>query len=147
MWYNLDNLEREKQEKEFYKIRTTLYGKYNKYKKHAGDLETIQRHEEMEEDLKRNEITPEPNENDKEMKELVGKKSEIKEEFEKIKNKTVLIGNYWLINSGVDNRGSSVQFNYNVYIKEEYTTKLDVKPVFTISKYWSILFFMLKLFW
>lgn len=55
--------------------------------------------------------------------------------FEKIKNKTVLIGNYWLINSGVDNRGSSVQFNYNVYIKEEYTTKLDVKPVFTISKY------------
>ena len=52
-----------------------------------------------------------------------------------IKNKTVLIGNYWLINSGVDNRGSSVQFNYNVYIKEEYTTKLDVKPVFTISKY------------
>ena len=39
------------------------------------------------------------------------------------------------INSGVDNRGSSVQFNYNVYIKEEYTTKLDVKPVFTISKY------------
>lgn len=55
--------------------------------------------------------------------------------FEKIKNKTVLIGNYWLINSGVDNRGSSVQFNYNVYIKEEYTTKLDIKPVFTISKY------------
>lgn len=55
--------------------------------------------------------------------------------FEKIKNKTVLIGNYWLINSGVDNRGSSVQFNYNVYIKEEYTSKLDVKPVFTISKY------------
>ena len=73
------------EEKEFYKIRTTLYGKYNKYKKHAGDLETIQRHEEMEEDLKRNEITPEPTENDKEMKELVGKKSEIKEEFEKKK--------------------------------------------------------------
>ena len=55
--------------------------------------------------------------------------------FDKIKNKTALIGNYWLINSGIDNRGSSVQFNYNVYVKEEYTTKLDVKPVLTISKY------------
>ena len=39
----------------------------------------------MEEDLKRNEITPEPNENDKVMKELVAKKDTIKDEFEKKK--------------------------------------------------------------
>lgn len=55
--------------------------------------------------------------------------------FDKMKNKKLLIGNYWLINSGIENYGSSVQFNYDVYVKENYTTKLDVKPVFTISKY------------
>ena len=52
-----------------------------------------------------------------------------------MKNKKLLTGNYWLISSGIENYGSSVQFNYDVYVKENYTTKLDVKPVFTISKY------------
>ena len=55
--------------------------------------------------------------------------------YEKMKNKSSLIGNYWLISSGIDNYGSSVQFNYDVFVMENYTSKLDVKPVFTISKY------------
>jgi mRNA-degrading endonuclease YafQ of YafQ-DinJ toxin-antitoxin module len=36
----------------------------------------------MEEDLKRNDIKPEPNENDKIIKQLVDKKDEIKKEFD-----------------------------------------------------------------
>ena len=71
-----------KEEEEFYNIRKKLCNKYKKIKKISKDLESIKHHERMEEDLKRNDIKPEPNENDKIMKELVDKKDEIQKEFD-----------------------------------------------------------------
>lgn len=69
------------EEKEYYDIRMLIYNKYIKFKQQGSDLESIKRHEDMEEDLRRNEITPEPNENDKIMKELVSKKESITQDY------------------------------------------------------------------
>ncbi len=55
--------------------------------------------------------------------------------YGKLKNKSILKGNYWLISLGENGKGSSVQYDYNVYVLEEFTSKLDVKPVITILKY------------
>lgn len=55
--------------------------------------------------------------------------------YDEITNKSLLNGNYWLINLGEDDKGSSVQYSYDVYILEDFTNKLDVKPVITLLKY------------
>ena len=55
--------------------------------------------------------------------------------YDSVKNKSILKGNYWIINNGIDDFGSSVLYNSNVYVKEKFVNKLDIKPVFTISKY------------
>ena len=71
-----------KHEEEYEVFRKKMFNKYEKIKKHSTDLEAIQRHEEMEEDLKRNDITPERNENDKIMEELIKKKKDIQHEYD-----------------------------------------------------------------
>ena len=71
-----------KYEEEYETFRKKMFSKYEKIKKHSTDLEAIQRHEEMEEDLKRNDITPERNENDKIMEELIKKKKDIQSEYD-----------------------------------------------------------------
>ena len=55
--------------------------------------------------------------------------------FDKVKKHSILNGNYWLMSLGENGKGSSVQYDYNVYVLEEFTSKLDVKPVITILKY------------
>ena len=55
--------------------------------------------------------------------------------FDKVKKHSILNGNYWLMSLGENGKGSSVQYDYNVYILEDFTSKLDVKPVITILKY------------
>lgn len=50
------------------------------------------------------------------------------------KNIESLNGNYWTINSFVQNYGSAVQNNYEFYIVEDLNNKLNVKPVITITK-------------
>lgn len=55
--------------------------------------------------------------------------------YNKVNNHSVLNGNYWLMDLGNDDKGSSVQYSYDVYILEEFTNKLDVKPVISILKY------------
>ena len=55
--------------------------------------------------------------------------------YDSVKKRSELNGNYWLISLGEKDKGSSVQYNYDVYIREELTTKLDVKPVITMLKY------------
>lgn len=41
---------------------------------------------------------------------------------------------YWSMNSYLEDYGSSIQDNYEYYIKENLTSKLEVKPVITILK-------------
>lgn len=55
--------------------------------------------------------------------------------YENISNKELLKGNYWAIDSVIDGRGSSIQFNYDFYVNEDFKNKLDLKPVITILKY------------
>lgn len=54
--------------------------------------------------------------------------------YDSLVNKSLLRGNYWLISNGIEGLGSSVQFNSDVFVKEDFTSKLDVMPVFTFSK-------------
>ena len=54
--------------------------------------------------------------------------------YSKLDKKDVINGNYWAINSYTNDKGSSVQYNYEFYILEDYTKKLDVKPIITIKK-------------
>ena len=50
------------------------------------------------------------------------------------KDKNVLNGNYWAINSFEEGLGSSIQYNQDFYVLEKYTNKLDVRPVITLGK-------------
>ena len=50
------------------------------------------------------------------------------------KDKKVINGNYWAINSYTNDKGSSVQYNYDFYILEDLNNKLDIKPVIVIRK-------------
>ena len=54
--------------------------------------------------------------------------------YSRIKNKEIINGNYWAINSYEEDKGSSVQYSYDFYIKEDYVNKLDIKPVIVIEK-------------
>ena len=49
-------------------------------------------------------------------------------------NKKPISGNYWAINAYANDKGSSIQYNYEFYILEDYTKKLDVKPIIIIKK-------------
>jgi 3-phosphoinositide dependent protein kinase-1 len=69
-------------EEEFFNVRKSLLKKYEKFKQHSNDLDSIKKNEDMEEDLRRNDITPEPTENDKIMKELTSRKDIIKKEYD-----------------------------------------------------------------
>ena len=52
----------------------------------------------------------------------------------KLDEKSIINGNYWSINSYNEDYGSSIQYNYEFYILEKLTNKIDVKPVITIMK-------------
>ena len=70
------------EEKKYFDIQNKLKEKYSKYKDISNNLEAIKNHEKMEEDLKRNEITPEPSSNDEKIKLLCSKKGEYQKQFE-----------------------------------------------------------------
>ena len=69
------------EEKEFYDIKNKLKEKYGKYKDISNNLNAIKDHEKMEEDLKRNDIKPEPTANDEKIKLLCSKKDEYQKEY------------------------------------------------------------------
>ena len=50
------------------------------------------------------------------------------------KNKSNLKGNYFAINSYINNFASSVQNNYEFYVLESVYNKLDIKPVIVLNK-------------
>ena len=54
--------------------------------------------------------------------------------YARSKDKSVIKGNYWAINSYANDKGSSIQYNYDFYIMEELYNKLDIKPVIVIRK-------------
>ena len=54
--------------------------------------------------------------------------------YSKSNNTKILNGNYWAINSYVYGKGSSIQDNGEIYIMEELSKLLDVKPVITLKK-------------
>ena len=70
------------EEKKYLDIKNILKEKYSKFKDISNNLEAIKQHEKMEEDLKRNEITPDPSTNDEKIKLLCSKKDEYQKEYE-----------------------------------------------------------------
>lgn len=54
--------------------------------------------------------------------------------YSRSKDKKVINGNYWAINTYENDKGSSIQFNYDFYILEDLTNKLDIKPVIMLRK-------------
>lgn len=54
--------------------------------------------------------------------------------YSRSKDKKVINGNYWAINTYVNDKGSSIQYNYDFYILEDLTNKLDIKPVIILRK-------------
>ena len=55
--------------------------------------------------------------------------------YDNIKDKELIYGSYWMINSyRVNNGGMSVTNNAEVFINEKVTNKLDVKPVITLKR-------------
>ena len=69
-------------EKEYYDTRIKLKDNFAKYKEISEKLDAIKQHEKMEEDLKRNNITPEPHPDDEKIKLLCSKKGEYLQEYE-----------------------------------------------------------------
>ena len=78
-------------EKNFFDIQNKIKEQLAKYKDISNNLDAIKEHEKMEEDLKRNEITPEPSPDDEKIKLLCSKKEEYQKEYkiglEELKNK------------------------------------------------------------
>ena len=70
------------EEKKYFDIKNILKEKYGKFKDISNNLDAIKQHEKMEEDLKRNEITPDPSTNDEKIKLLCSKKDEYQKEYE-----------------------------------------------------------------
>jgi len=54
--------------------------------------------------------------------------------YSKSSNKEIIDGNYWAINSYEQDKGSSTQYGYEFYILEDYTNKLDIKPIIMLEK-------------
>lgn len=71
------------QEKEFYDIKNKIKDEFSKFKDISTNLDAIRDHERMEEDLKRNEITPEPSPDDEKIKLLCSKKENTKKNIKK----------------------------------------------------------------
>jgi len=83
------------EEKKYLDIKNILKEKYSKFKDISNNLEAIKQHEKMEEDLKRNEITPDPSTNDEKIKLLCSKKDEYQKEYEEgLKNLNKDINEY-----------------------------------------------------
>ena len=70
------------EEKKYFDIKNNLKEKYGKFKDISNNLDAIKQHEKMEEDLKRNEITPDPSTNDEKIKLLCSKKDEYQKDYE-----------------------------------------------------------------
>ena len=70
------------EEKKYFEIQNKLKEKYANYKDISNNLEAIKNHEKMEEDLKRNDIKPDPSANDEKIKLLCSKKDEFQKQFE-----------------------------------------------------------------
>ena len=62
-------------------IKNKLKDKFAKYKDISNNLDAIKEHEKMEEDLRRNDITPEPSPDDEKIKLLCSKKPEYLKEY------------------------------------------------------------------
>ena len=69
-------------EKKFFDIKNKIKEEFSKFKDISNNLDAIKEHEKMEEDLKRNEITPEPSPDDEKIKLLCSKKEEYQKEYE-----------------------------------------------------------------
>ena len=70
------------EEKKYFDIKNILKEKYDKFKDISNNLEAIKNHEKMEEDLKRNEITPDPSTKDEKIELLCSKKDEYQKEYD-----------------------------------------------------------------
>ena len=68
-------------EKNFFDIKNKIKEEFSKFKDISNNLDAIKEHEKMEEDLKRNEITPEPSPDDEKIKLLCSKKEEYQKEY------------------------------------------------------------------
>ena len=79
------------EEKNYFDIKNKIKEQFSKYKDYSNNLEAIKNHEKMEEDLKRNDIKPEPSPDDEKIKLLCSKKEEYQQEYnkglEELKNK------------------------------------------------------------
>ena len=79
------------EEKNFFDITNKLKDEFSKFKDISNNLDAIKDHEKMEEDLKRNDIKPEPSPDDEKIKLLCSKKEEYQKEYkeglEQLKNK------------------------------------------------------------
>ena len=79
------------EEKYYYDIQNKIKEQFSKYKDYSTNLEAIKNHEKMEEDLKRNDIKPEPSPDDEKIKLLCSKKEEYQKEYnnglKELKNK------------------------------------------------------------
>ncbi len=69
------------EEKIYDDIKNKIKEEFAKYKDISNNLDAIKEHEKMEEDLKRNEITPEPSPDDEKIKLLCSKKGEYQKEY------------------------------------------------------------------
>ncbi len=54
--------------------------------------------------------------------------------YSKLNDKKSISGYYWVINSYEIDKGSSIQYSNEIYILEDLTNKIDVKPVITLVK-------------
>ena len=69
------------EEKKFYDITNKIKSEFSKYKEISNNLDAIKNHEKMEEDLKRNDIKPDPSTEDEKIKLLCSKKEEYQKEY------------------------------------------------------------------
>ena len=69
------------EEKIYCDIKNKLKEHFAKYKDISNNLDAIKEHERMEEDLRRNDITPEPSPDDEKVKLLCSKKPEYLKEY------------------------------------------------------------------
>lgn len=80
----LDNIpQMNDEEKKFDDLRNCIKSDFSKFKDISSNLEAIKNHEAMDEDLKRNDIKPEPTEEDEKIKLLISKKEEYQKEYNK----------------------------------------------------------------
>ena len=69
------------EEKNYFDIKNKIKEEFSKFKDISNNLDAIKEHEKMQEDLKRNDITPEPSPDDEKVKLLCSKKEEYQKEY------------------------------------------------------------------